>query len=300
MKLLHFALLTLGALFAVMNSGSLVQAAKPLGEMPKVRLCVALLLVLLVNGVLMGRCEADDFSSELGAIEAQSLVEVGRDSIVQAYEELVNKYPEHPGRARAMMKIANLWGLNLAKAKIVPDQEKVGEWLLKVRAETEPGDELWSAASLRIAGNMRYSDPAAAKELLLEVFDHTRDPVTEVESYYQLQCIARHEKDYDEAERICLTLQEWMVDENKQPESMLEKGKFFQVIQGSATSMMIAWSEMLAPTHVRKAKIDGLYESYRGRRYMEQAHQEAIEHLNRMPVMSDETFKKIQRLSGQR
>lgn len=255
-------------------------------------------ILILAIRLLPTIVQADEFADKLEQLESQVVAQVGRDVLLNAYQELLDKYPQHPGRAKAMLQVANLWQIDVPNKKVAHDREKELAWLKRSRSETKVGDALWLETGFRIAGCLEWSKPGEAKKVLSGILDHANNFITSAKAYYELQTMACREKDYAEAERICRMLQEWMSDQTRQPEAMFQKGQFFEVIQASASSMMIAWAEMDAPTEVRRKKIDGLLVVF-PRQYMERAHERAIEHLKRLPVIDQETFERLKKLEAE-
>lgn len=245
--------------------------------------CYAPLLAAVLTSFFLAELRGDDFSDQLDRLNKTSLETLSPPHMRAAYQQLIEQHPDHPQRAVAMFRLAHLYQIADPGKGETPDNEQCLSWLRESRQAAEPGSEIWLEATFHLAGHLPLSEIEARKSLQKEVLAKTSDPVATSRAYYNLQVLAVREKDYPEAERICHMLQAWMPDEAKQPKTMREKGKFFQGIQASASSLMIAYSEMFdLPTATRRAKIEAFFQQYQERQYMQRARDDALEHLDQL------------------
>ncbi|MEW4565330.1 hypothetical protein AB1K70_22585 [Bremerella sp. JC770] len=222
-------------------------------------------------------CQADEFADRLAEIQSERPADVGRDALIDSYQSLLDAFPEHPDRGESMFRIATLWEITDPAANIQPDYQESLRWLEKAKDATAKDHELAHKVRFFIVGRINRDDPEGAKRLLQEILKNTRSSITVVKVHHERQRIAIQQDDFAEAERICRMLQDWMIDKSRQPESTFAKGKYFEQIQSSASMMMNGWAEANWPFEARKKKIDGLLETYQGRQYMRELHQETIE-----------------------
>jgi hypothetical protein len=155
-------------------------------------------------------------------------------------------------------------------------------WLREARTAAPQGSKDWCEAMLRLSGATLSEHPDEGRRLLQELIDHAPDSVVEVQALYQMQVLKQMNKRLDEAERICLKIQNWLSDPAHRPKRMLEKGDTFHWMQASARSMMFAWAEMHdVPKAERAAKIAGLVEKFPYRK-MPQYQEEALKHMEKL------------------
>ena len=245
--------------------------------------------VLFSVALLAGCSKADEFSDQLTYLKKQAVAETGRDAKIAGYKELLADHPEHPQRAVAMLAIANLWQIHDPANGIKRDSDQELKWLRTAASASEVASEIWFDVNFRIVGHMYLKDSKETRKILNNLIANSPNSIVDAHCQYELQRLAHHEKDYEEAERICLMLQEWMVDKDKQPKETYDKGLFYEWCQASAYSMMISWAEMRAPKVDRQAKIDGLLDKYAGRMYMDRYHRDAMDHLANLHEYSPST-----------
>ena len=248
-------------------------------QLKRILMCV---LLLTWPGVLM----ADEFSDQITNLKKQAVAEVGRDAKIVSYKELLAAHPEHPQRAVAMLDIAKLWQIHDPANGIKQDLDQELKWLRKAASASEVASEIWFDVNFRIVGQIYHKDSKETRAILNKLIENSPNSIVDAHCQYELQRLASHDKDYVEQERICLMLQEWMVDKDKQPKEMYDKGLFVDWCQSSAWSMMNSWAHMRAPKADRQAKIDGLLEKYAGRQYMAEYHERAMDHLLKRSLMT--------------
>ncbi|PQO47628.1 hypothetical protein [Blastopirellula marina] len=243
--------------------------------------CYATVGSLVLIGVLLTDVRGDDFTKQLNRLDRTPFETLSPQQKRAEYLQLIEQNPDHPDRAIAMFRLAHLYRITNPAIGQTPDSEQCVIWLQKSRQAAKPGSDVWLNATFHLAGHLPMDAIEERKSLQNEILRETSDPIMSARAYYNLQVLAVREKNYQEAERICHMLQDWMPDKEKQPEAMLDKGKFFQEIQSSATYMLIVYSEMSdVPTETRRAKIEAFFEKYHGRQYMYGARDRAIAHLD--------------------
>jgi len=230
---------------------------------------------------------ADEFSDQIAYLQKQVTAEVGRDTKIAGYKELLAGHPKHPLRAVAMLDIANLWQIHVPANGIKQDLDQRLKWLRKASSASEVASEIWFDVNFRIVGQIYHKDSEETRRILNNLIENSPNSIVDAHCQHQLQRLALHENDYVEAERICLMLQEWMCDKDKQPTEMYDKGLFFGWCQSSAWSMMNSWAHMNAPIADRRAKIDGLLEKYAGRQYMDEYHERTMDFLLKRSPMTE-------------
>lgn len=114
------------------------------------RLGVFIILVTCIASSLAPIVHADDYSRELKHLEEQSVIVVGRDTLLNAYIELLNNHPQHPDRAVTMFRIAGLWQIHAPEKNIARNPQEELKWLHRARNELQSGEELWFEIGFRI------------------------------------------------------------------------------------------------------------------------------------------------------
>lgn len=241
--------------------------------------CAALAALAIYCWALPSVARADSFQDELVVFEGQPLMEVGRDAKVAAYEKLIKHYPDHPDRAKAMLQLASVWQCKVFEQEIAPDHKEAIRWLREARATAPQGSKNWCEAMLRLADELQPDRREEGRRVLQELIEHALDSNVEVHGLYALQLLEQGAKRLDEAERICIQIQDWLSDPAHLPKGMLEKGETFRWMQNSARAMMFAWAEMHdVPKVHRAAKIAGLVQRFPHRR-MAEYEEQALKHM---------------------
>lgn len=249
-------------------------------QLKRILICV---LLITWPGVLM----ADEFSDQITNLKKQAVAEVGRDAKIAGYREILAAHPEHPQRAVAMLEIANLWQIHDPANGIKQDLDQRLKWLRRAASTSEVASKIRFDVNFRIVGQIYRMDSKETRRILNRLIENSPNSIVDAHCQCYLQCLAVHENDYVEAERICLMLQEWMVDKDKQPKETSDKGHFYGWCQDSAWTMMNLWAHMNAPMAERQAKIDGLLGKYAGRQYMAEYHERAMDHLLQRSPMTE-------------
>lgn len=226
-------------------------------------------------------CCADEFHDRLSEIETQRPDESSRAQKIRHYRSLIADNTEHPDVAEAMYRIANLWQNGTPGTEMEPNPELEMWWLQQTKKAANPNSDLWFDVRFRIAGRLDRKHPESAKNELQAILDHSNSSIIDARAHHQLQRLAIHHDDLEEAERICRMLQDWMSDQALHPSTTYAKGQFFEPIQASAATMMNAWAKGSGPKEIRRQKIDALRDDYIGRQYMQELHDHAIERLEK-------------------
>lgn len=248
---------------------------------------VFVLAMLTSSLLLVPSSFADSFLDELNYLKEQNPQIVGRDSQIVLYEQLLKDHPNHPDRATAMLLIADLWQMSDPTNGVERDVEKELDWVRRARTASEIGSPTWFDAGFRLEGEIFRKSPAEAEQILNEISDHSTGAIVDTKILYKRQEMALYAKDYSKAEDFCRKLVGWNTDSPDMPAEILGKGEVFEWMQNGASTMMIAWAEMDAPTSVRRKKIESLYEDFQGKAYMEQYRDAALEHLEKLPIEGD-------------
>lgn len=203
----------------------------------------------------------NDFSKEMKRLETLNASEVGRDVIVVGYEELLKKFPDHPKRAQAMLKLASVWGITVPERQIQADEEKLIAWVRQAREAAVKGSDDWLKAQFWLAARVRWKNSEEARHLLEEIEQVKPGPVIETQMLVQLQEVALFENKFEEAEKICIRLQEWDSDPARMPEKLFDKGQIYFNQQQSASSIMNHWMSHL-PRAESERKLHEFVEKY--------------------------------------
>ena len=237
----------------------------------------SLMFSVLHVGVLL----ADSFTQDLEYLASQSETIVGRDAKVEAYTQLLEDYPDHPERARAMLEIASLWQTSNPDLKVSPDPKMEIEWLRRASLSATSGSELWIECRFRLANRICFDNPDESKRMFSEILTEALKPIDELRANHGLQLVARLKGEFDEAERLCIVIQEWRsVNESRMPPDALSQGNIFEVMEQSALDMMMTWAEM---SNLGKAdriqRIDSFASKYEGRRDIVASRERALSFL---------------------
>ena len=209
--------------------------------------------------LLWGNCSeavSDDFSDSFRFADGQPVVDVGRAAKVEAYEELLNEFPDDPRRAKVMLALSSLWENTIPSHGVVPDYKKSVAWLRKAVSVAAKGSDDWVTAQFYLASRVSDDAPGEARAILKEIGKFATDNVTAIKVLYEQQMMEVNSGELENAEEICFKIQRWTKDDSRMPEDTWSIGQVFSIQQNSATSMMNSWLYSNEPHEERLKKFE--------------------------------------------
>ncbi|TKJ35987.1 MAG: hypothetical protein CEE38_13345 [Planctomycetes bacterium B3_Pla] len=207
------------------------------------------------------------FDTQLQYLRTQNVAQVGRDSLVEAYDKLITKHADDPRVAEAMLEIAALFtSVERPELEIYPDPEKALVWLQKAVATAVEGSPTWIKAQFSISGHVRRSNPQEARRILDNIAAKAKDKSSllraRIEHEYQTICI--DEGDLDAAEYHCRRLLGWYADPERIPNIELEKAEIDYITIAAGAFMMSQLRHAPWPVKKRVDRIVKLMKDYGG------------------------------------
>ena len=239
-----------------------------------------LLTLLLLAPLASGYAEGDQFVEELDYLRRKNPGKVGRDALVEAYEDLIDRYPGDARVAEAMLEIACLYENTMPDLGIYPDADRALLWSRRAADTAAPGSDTWFRAQFLLCHRVRYLDASEARQILENVSARaTGDPLisARVEKEFQSICVIEH--DLDAAEGHCRRLLGWYADPARIPKDVTAKAELDGVIRSAATFMVEALGSAPWPVAVRMARIRRLMDDYVWNRALQRAGERKLEHL---------------------
>lgn len=209
----------------------------------------------------------DSFDAQLQYLRTQNVAQVGRDSLVEAYDKLIGKHADDPRVAEAMLEIAALFtSVERPELEIYPDPEKALVWLQKAAATAVEGSPTWIKAQFSISGHVRRSNPQEARRILDNIAAKAKDKSSllraRIELEFQRICI--EEGDLDAAERHCRRLLGWYADPAQIPNIELEKAEIDYLMISAGAFMMAQFPRAPWPVKKREDRIFKLMKDHAG------------------------------------
>lgn len=225
----------------------------------------------------------DPFADELLRIQKLDGSRIGRLPILQAYQSLLDDYPEHPDRTKAMMGLASLWQWSDPLKGITPSLDQQIYWFGEAASSASPGTEDWFRAKYHLAGHLRHIDPYhtdLAKQICEEMELAAPDDVWRARAKLELVGIAGESGDLAEAEVLCRELLNWDINGRSMPQKTYDKGKVFECIQSAPHSYLYRVAEDRSATFAeREARIRAFTNEFGGWKVSE-AGASALEYLH--------------------
>ena len=137
------------------------------------------IMAVLLSAAAGGAGLTGAFTEAMDRLSKQNVSAIGRDAMVSAYERLLRDYPDHPGRAKAMLELQGLWQQSDPRPGINPDEEKQDYWVRRAFAAAPDGSEIWFEAGFRYASALTWKDPKKAKMLLKRLYVRAPDTVNQ-------------------------------------------------------------------------------------------------------------------------
>lgn len=230
-----------------------------------IRLRTIVMLGAIVLPASQSLSQDDPFDAQLQYLRTQNVAQVGRDSLVEAYDTLITKHADDPRVAEAMLEIAALFtSVERPELEIYPDPEKALVWLQKAAATAVEGSPTWIKAQFSISGHVRRSNPQEARRILDNIAAKAKDKSSllraRIELEFQTVCI--DEGDLDAAERHCRRLLGWYADPAQIPNIELEKAEIDYLMISAGAFMMAQFPRAPWPVKKRVDRIVKLMEDY--------------------------------------
>jgi hypothetical protein len=205
------------------------------------------------------------FDAQLQYLRTQNVAQVGRDSLVEAYDKLITNHPDDPRVAEAMLEIAKLFNLEIPELDTHPDREKALVWLQKAAATAVEGSPTWIKTQFRTAGYLQRSNPQEARKILDNIAAKAKDKssllLARIEHEFQNICMG--ERDLDAAEYHCRRLLGWYADPERIPNIELEKAEIDYLMISAGASMVAQFSQAYQwPVKKRVDRIVKLMKDY--------------------------------------
>lgn len=135
------------------------------------------------------------FDKRLNSLQRANPETRGRDNLVAAGERLLSDFPDHPRRAEAMLRIAELYGLANPKAGCEENLPKSVEWFGHAVDAAKVGDDVWCKANLGVSNSLRRytsgrSELTESRAALTAVAKEAASQVMRLRAEYELiqQC----------------------------------------------------------------------------------------------------------------
>lgn len=229
------------------------------------RMIVMLGAIVLPASQLLS--QDDSFDAQLQYLRTQNVAQVGRDSLVEAYDKLISRHPDDPRVAEAMLEIAALFtSVEIPQLEVYSDQEKALAWLHKASATAAAGSSTWVKAQFAISGHVRQSNPEEARRVIDDIAAKAKDKslllLAKIEHEFQKICIA--EGDLDAAESHCRRLLGWYANPEQIPKVEEEKGEIDYIIISAGAFMMTQLQQAPWPVEKRVDHIVKLMKDYAG------------------------------------
>lgn len=162
---------------------------------------------------------ADELDASLARLAGAVPQRMGRDKLVQQYEELVAKHPNDPRSAAAMLRIAGILELTDKAAGMAPQYDKALTWYHRATKTARRGSPEWIDAMLKVVsrvrnrGNVTKAELNESRQLLQQLQDQSGSDfylASLLQFEWLLQC--RQEKNVAQAEVHYRALQEVLKD----------------------------------------------------------------------------------------
>lgn len=196
------------------------------------------------------------FAERLAELHTMVAVQVGRDNLVEKYEALIRKFPDHPDRGIAMFRLAHIWENTIPEQNAKPQPELTIKWLRRAYYAAKPGSEVWIDTGLHLNNRIYRDSPDEAKFILNAILASKPDVVNELKVWNARQSLAIHRNDWSEAERIGRMMLNWC-GSDKCPKTGLVRSRFFGEVRSGARTLISHWN---ADGHTEK--IEALLEEY--------------------------------------
>jgi hypothetical protein len=211
--------------------------------------------------------QGDSFDTQLQYLRTQNVAQVGREALVDAYDELIRRHAGNPQTAEAMLEIAALFtSVERPELDVHPDSEKALAWLRQAAATAVEGSPTWIEAQFSLAGYAQRPDPEQAKRIMADVSAKALDKslLLRARIEQELQNIAAAEGDLDAAESHCRRLLGWYADPQQIPKLEMEKAEIDYLIMAAGASIMEQLRQAPWPVQTRADRIAKLMDDYAG------------------------------------
>ncbi|MCA9043499.1 MAG: hypothetical protein KDA69_04215, partial [Planctomycetaceae bacterium] len=185
----------------------------------------------------------------------------GHAQVIQKYEELIAKNPEHSRRAEAMFDLAHIYEHSIPEQSVEPQPEKTISWLGKAFEAAKPGTPYWYESGLHLNNRVFRTEPEVADQYLETMLQANPDIVTKMRLWNARQNSATYRNDFEEAERICRMMLD-IAKSDECPQEGLQRRDFFREAQSSVNNLMMQWAQAPASPEQRKHQIETLAVDY--------------------------------------
>ncbi|MCA9031689.1 MAG: M56 family metallopeptidase, partial [Planctomycetaceae bacterium] len=203
----------------------------------------------------------DPFVQRLNELRRMSSQNDGHAEVIQKYEELIAKNPEHSRRVEAMFDLAHIYEHSIPEQSVQPQPEKTIAWLGKAFEAAKPGTPYWYESGLHLNNRVFRTEPEVADQYLDTMLQANPDIVTKMRLWNARQNSATYRNDFEEAERICRRMLD-IVGSDECPQEGLQRRDFFREAQSSVNNLMMQWAQTPASPEQRKQQLETLASDY--------------------------------------
>ncbi|MEZ5940942.1 MAG: M56 family metallopeptidase [Planctomycetaceae bacterium] len=205
--------------------------------------------------------EFDPFVQRLNELRRMSTQNDEHAEVIQKYEELIAKYPEHSRRAEAMFDLANIYEHSIPQQSVEPQPEKTIAWLGKAFEAAKVGSPIWFESGLHLNNRVFRTKPEVADQYVETMLQANPDIVTKMRLWNARQNSTTYRNDFEEAEQICRMMLD-IVKSDECPAEGLLRRDFFREVQSSVNNLMMQWAQTPASRELRKQQIETLASDY--------------------------------------
>lgn len=210
----------------------------------------------------------DSFKQEFSFLRGQNPETIGREALIQGYQDLIAKYQADPRTAEAMFLV----GVELESTHqngVKPDHEAAAAWYRKAVARSSPGTPIWTKSRFYLAARLPYlrdeknENLAFARQLLNEIAEQDQANyvvLAELENAWISQC--KRERNLKGVQDHVEKLLKWYDDPDRIPKDPRQKKIVDGFIAGAARVMSETWLTAELPKKDRARHIEQIESDY--------------------------------------